>query len=69
MKFGGVDGFDEEKLKTFGNVTRECHNREVAAYKMLIKFNNSDIPFTKVCFFCSIACKTSFHWSVNDLDS
>ncbi|CCD68596.3 CHK kinase-like domain-containing protein [Caenorhabditis elegans] len=48
MKFGGVDGFDEEKLKTFGNVTRECHNREVAAYKMLIKFNNSDIPFTKV---------------------
>ncbi|CAI2354476.1 unnamed protein product [Caenorhabditis sp. 36 PRJEB53466] len=48
MKFDGEDGFGEEKLKSLSKLTRECHNREVGAYKLLTKFNHPDIPYTKV---------------------
>ncbi|KAF1750725.1 hypothetical protein GCK72_017276 [Caenorhabditis remanei] len=48
MKFDGEDGFSEEKLKKLGVLTRDVHNREVETYKLLVKFDNKDIPYTKV---------------------
>ncbi|CAL2045716.1 unnamed protein product [Caenorhabditis brenneri] len=48
MKFDGEDGFSEEKLKKLGVLTRDVHNREVETYKLLVRFNHKDIPYTKV---------------------
>lgn len=48
MKFDGDDGFSEEKLKKLGVLTREVHNREVETYKLLVRFNHPNIPYTKV---------------------
>uniref|UniRef100_A0A1I7U7Y2 CHK domain-containing protein n=1 Tax=Caenorhabditis tropicalis TaxID=1561998 RepID=A0A1I7U7Y2_9PELO len=48
MKFDGEDGFSEEKLKKLGVLTRDVHNREVEVYKLLVRFNHNDIPYTKV---------------------
>nr|pir hypothetical protein E02C12.8 - Caenorhabditis elegans [Caenorhabditis elegans] len=48
MNFEEGAGFSEEKLKKFSSLTKECHNREVDAYKVLMKFNHPDIPYTKV---------------------
>ncbi|EGT37579.1 hypothetical protein CAEBREN_07370 [Caenorhabditis brenneri] len=47
MKFDGEDGFSEEKLKKLGVLTRDVHNREVETYKLLVRFNHKDIPYTK----------------------
>uniref|UniRef100_A0A1I7V1T9 CHK domain-containing protein n=1 Tax=Caenorhabditis tropicalis TaxID=1561998 RepID=A0A1I7V1T9_9PELO len=47
LQLGG-DGFNEEKIKSLGKMTRECHNREVETYKLLTKFSHPDVPFTKV---------------------
>ncbi|CAL2045715.1 unnamed protein product [Caenorhabditis brenneri] len=48
LKFDGDKGFSDDKMKQLGKLTRECHNREVETYKLLMKFNHPDIPFTKV---------------------
>ncbi|CAO4380461.1 unnamed protein product [Caenorhabditis nigoni] len=48
MNFEDGQGFGEEKMKKLSALTRECHNREVDVYKILMKFNHPDIPYTKV---------------------
>ncbi|UMM36557.1 hypothetical protein L5515_008666 [Caenorhabditis briggsae] len=48
MNFEGGQGFGVEKLKKLSALTRECHNREVDVYKILMMFNHPDIPYTKV---------------------
>uniref|UniRef100_A0A1I7U7Y3 CHK domain-containing protein n=1 Tax=Caenorhabditis tropicalis TaxID=1561998 RepID=A0A1I7U7Y3_9PELO len=48
MNFEGGAGFSEEKMKHFAKLTKECHNREVEVYKLLMRFNHPNIPYTKV---------------------
>ncbi|PIC28191.1 hypothetical protein B9Z55_020190 [Caenorhabditis nigoni] len=48
MNFEDGQGFGEEKLKKMSALTKEFHNREVDAYKILMKFDHPDIPYTKV---------------------
>lgn len=50
IKFSGENGFGEDKLKRLGKTTREFHNREVDSYKLLMRYNHPNIPYTKVGF-------------------
>ncbi|CAO4372892.1 unnamed protein product [Caenorhabditis nigoni] len=48
LKYTDENGFEDQKLKSLEKNLREAHNREIDAYKLLEKFNHTDVPFTKV---------------------
>ncbi|CAI2354703.1 unnamed protein product [Caenorhabditis sp. 36 PRJEB53466] len=48
MDFNNEELWVDEKLDAMGEVTRMLHNREVATYRLLMRENHPNIPFTKV---------------------
>lgn len=48
MDFNAEEFWDDEKLKGMGEVTRLLHNREVSTYKILMREQHPNIPFTKI---------------------
>lgn len=47
--------FNEEKLKGMDEMAKTMHNREVAAYRILMKERNSMIPIIEVSFVLNVA--------------
>ncbi|CAL2046512.1 unnamed protein product [Caenorhabditis brenneri] len=57
-KILGGDQFDEEKLEKLQEFTMEFHDREVEAYKCLMRFGHPDIPYTRVYHLKPFTSKT-----------